>query len=173
MDLSPGRVMEPSSVRAGRMLCVVDVEDIASSLNVLRRCVYRRSCQRLFAGNHLENKNATERVSAAFSRGIGEAMMLEEVVVVVLIGWGKRDATENLSKAGLADDGELLVGSFCGIGVGDLVDDSYEAVGIGALITIATDRGGDAVKSDVTEDVNRAGNVADAVGCGRPGKVRG
>src|SRR5580693_5325877 len=105
MDLSPGRVMEPSSVRAGRMLCVVDVEDIASSLNVFAALRISAQLPEAFAGNHLENKNATERVSAAFSCGIGEAMMLEKVVVVVLIGWGKRDATENLSKAGLADDG--------------------------------------------------------------------
>ena len=100
-------------------------------------------------------------------------MRLVAVVVVVSIGWGEGDATENLSEAGLADDGELLVRSFCGVGVGDVIDDGDEAVGIGALITVATDSGGDAVKSDVTEDVGGAGDVADAVGCGRPGKVRG
>jgi hypothetical protein len=41
-------------------------------------------------------------------------MMLVAAVVVVSINWGEGDAAENPSEAGLADDGELLVSSFCG-----------------------------------------------------------
>jgi hypothetical protein len=49
--------MELCSVRAGRMLCVVDVEDIVSSLNVFGPLRYLGAVARgFFAGNHFERR---------------------------------------------------------------------------------------------------------------------
>ena len=49
--------MEPCTVRAGRMLCVVDVEDIASSLNVFGTLRYMGAVARgFFAGITLKEE---------------------------------------------------------------------------------------------------------------------
>jgi len=40
------------------------------------------------------------------------------VIVIVLRGGNEGDAAEDLGEAGLADDGELLRGGLCGVGVG-------------------------------------------------------
>ena len=91
----------------------------------------------------------------------------------LVVGGSEGDAAEYLGETGFADDGELFLSCFGGVGVGDVVDDGDEAVGIGSLVSAAADGGGDAVDYDVAEDISRAGDVADAVGCGRPGKSGG
>lgn len=96
--------------------------------------------------------------------------MIIVVIVVILLGGSEGDAAEDFGEVGFANNGELFFGCLGGVGVGDVVDDGYQAVGIGTLISIAADGRGDAVEDDVTEDVGGAGDVADAVGCGRPGK---
>ncbi len=82
-------------------------------------------------------------------------------------------AAQNFGESGFADGDEAFFGGFGGVGVVDVVDDGDEAVGIGALISVAADGGGDAVEDDVAEDIDGAGDVPDAVGCGRPRKVCG
>ena len=93
------------------------------------------------------------------------------VVVVILLGGSESNTAEDFGEVGLADDAELFFGCLGGVGVGDVVDDGYQAVGIGTLVAVAADGGGDAVDGDVAVIVDGAGDVADAVGCGRPGKV--
>src|ERR1700679_2601294 len=85
--------------------------------------------------------------------------------------WGERDAAEDFGETGFTDDGEFFASCFGGVGVVDVVDDGDKAVGIGSLISATADGRGDAVEGDVAEDVDGAGEVADAVGCGRPGQV--
>jgi hypothetical protein len=66
-------------------------------------------------------------------------------VVVVLSGGSEGDAAEDFGEFGFADDGELLRGGLGGVGVGQIVGDGYEAVGVCALVAVAADGGGDAV----------------------------
>lgn len=54
------------------------------------------------------------------------------VVVVVLFGGSEGDSAEDLGEVSFADDGELLLGGFGSVGVGQIVGDGYEAVGVGA-----------------------------------------
>src|SRR6202000_2758785 len=115
----------------------VEVGDIPSCISSRASCGEGRTAPVAFCEGHFEKERDGKSLRRVQLCGIGEATMLVAVVVVVSISWGEGDATETLSEAGLADDGELLVGSFCGIGVGDVIDDGYEAVGIGALITVA------------------------------------
>jgi hypothetical protein len=95
------------------------------------------------------------------------------VIVVVLFGGREGDAAEDFGEFGFADDGELLRGRLGGVGVGQIVGDGYEAVGVCALIAVAADSGGDAVDCGFAVLVDAAGDVADAVGRGRPGKFSG
>src|SRR5260370_27857796 len=92
-------------------------------------------------------------------------------VVVVMTGGRKGNAAEDLSELSFADDAELLFGGFGGVSVGQVVGDGYEAVGVCALVAVATDSGGDAIEGDLAVMADGAGDVADAVGCGRPGQI--
>jgi len=92
------------------------------------------------------------------------------VIVVILLGGSEGDAAKDFGEVGFANDGELFFGCLGGVGVGDVVDDGYKAVGIGTLVSVAANGRGDAVEDDVAEYVGGAGDVADAVGCRRPGK---
>ncbi len=85
--------------------------------------------------------------------------------------WGEGDAAKDFGKVSLAYDGELFFGGCGGVGVGDVVDDGYEAVGVCANVSGTADGGGDAVEDDVAKEVDGAGDVADAVGRGGPRKV--
>src|ERR1700722_16207666 len=96
-----------------------------------------------------------------------------EEVVVLLCDRSKGDATEDLGEASAADNGESLFGCVGGAGVGDIVDNGNEAVGVTPYVSGAADGRGDAVEDDVTEDVDGAGDVADTIGCRRPGKACG
>ena len=94
-------------------------------------------------------------------------------VVVVMTGGREGNAAEDFSELSLADDAELLFGGFGGVGVGQVVGDGYEAVGVCALVAVAADGGGDAVEGDLAVMADGAGDVADAVGCGGPGEFGG
>src|SRR5580704_4816152 len=96
---------------------------------------------------------------------------LPEKSEVLFLDGSEGDATEDFSEAGFAYGDEAFFGGLCRVGVVDVVDDCYETVGVCAYVSGATDGGGDPVEDDVAEDVDRAGDVADAVGSGRPGKV--
>src|ERR1700733_2222091 len=102
-----------------------------------------------------------------------EAVVIVAMIVIFFSGGSKGNATKNFSEAGFADDAELLFRGCRGIGVGQSVSDGNEAVGVCALVSAPADGGGDAVDGDFAAKVDGAGDVADAVGCGRPGKVGG
>src|SRR5512133_1078124 len=94
------------------------------------------------------------------------------VGVVALVSRGcEGDAAEDFGEFGFAEHGELLIGGFGGVGVAQVVGDGYEAVGVCALVAVAADGGGDAVDSGFAVFIGGAGDVADAVGCGRPGEI--
>jgi hypothetical protein len=78
----------------------------------------------------------------------------------------ERDAAENFAEAGAAQRDELLVdGQGCALQV---VDDDHEFVGIGAGVTTAAGGGGDGPDGHGAAEVDRAGEVAQAVGGGSP-----
>src|SRR5271170_6924476 len=187
MDLSPGRVMEPCRLRAGRTIWVFDVAAIPFSLNGFRLIALRGNCER----SHLRTSKLTflkKQRGGRFPTALlcavvaccerilpteAEAVAIVAVIVIFFSGRSEGNATKNLSEAGLADDGELLLGGCSRVGVGEGVGDGDEAVGVCALVSATADGGGDAVEGDLAIAIDCAGEVADAVGCGRPGKVGG
>src|ERR1700722_19562538 len=98
---------------------------------------------------------------------------LPEQSEVLFLDGSEGDATEDFGESGAAEGDEFFVGGLGGVGVGDVVDDGYEVVSVCSDVSCTADGGGDAVEDDVAEDINRAGDVAYAVGCWRPGKVGG
>src|SRR6202789_1668959 len=92
------------------------------------------------------------------------------VAMILIAGGSEGNAAENFGEAGCANDGELLVGGRGGVAVAQGVGDGDEAVGVCALVSATADRGGDAVDGDLAIAVEGAGDVADAIGCRRPGK---
>ena len=78
---------------------------------------------------------------------------------------------QHFGEAGLTHDGEVLIRRYGRVGVREAIVDGHETVGISAGIAVAADGGGDGPDGDGAITVDAALDVAQAIGCGRPGKI--